>query len=302
LAQARRKLAVREGRLIRRERELEQARRRCERREHKTRTLRTELSQLERRLAQFTEDNRTNPWPVHIIFRLDGGFGSGHNIALLIEMGYEVYTKANNHQVAKALRRQTGPNADWIRVGKNAEMIVWQNKAIANCPYPLNVALERFHTGDRRRHSALLHYGQVPVTADPIAWFTFYNGRQDIEAGIKEGKQVFQMHHLKVRSAAGLVIQEILAAFSANFVRWAAVWLHEACPDAPAPFDSPQPSVKQMVRVAANTLAWVMWQPGGCLLKFTKLSAFPGVQLAIQGSNPLQLALPLFESRSFSPI
>ncbi len=106
----------------------------------------------------------------------------------------------------------------------------------------------------------------------------------------------------KGSSAAGLVIQEILAAFSANFVRWAAVWLHEACPDAPAPFDSPQPSVKQMVRIAANTLAWVMWQPGGCLLKFTELSAFAGVQLAIQGSNPLQLALPLFKSRSFSPI
>jgi hypothetical protein len=302
LAQARRKLAVRESRSIRRERELEQARRRWERREQKTCTLRTELSQLERRLAQFTEDNRTNPWPVRIIFRLDGGFGSGHNIALLIEMGYEVYTKAYNHQVTKALRRQTSPNADWIRVGNNAEMVVWQNKTIANCPYPLNIALERFHTGDRRRHSVLLHYGEAPVTANPVAWFTFYNGRQDIEAGIKEGKQVFQMHHLKVRSAAGLVIQEILAAFSANFVRWAAVWLHEVCPDAPAPFDCPQPSVKQMVRIAANTLAWVMWQPGGCLLKFTKLSAFAGVQLAIQGSNPLQLALPLFKSRSFSPI
>jgi hypothetical protein len=302
LAKARRKVAVREGRLIRRRRELEQAQRRWERREQKSHTLRTELSQLERRLAQFTEENRTNPWPVRIIFRLDGGFGCGHNIALLIEMGYEVYTKAYNHQVAKALRRQTPSNADWIRVGKNAEMIVWQNKTIANCPYPLNVALERFHIGDRQRHSVLLHYGDVPVTTDPIAWFTFYNGRQDIEAGIKEGKQVFQMHHLKVRSAAGLVIQEILTAFSANFVRWAAEWLYEVCPEAPAPFDSPQPSVKQMVRIAANTLAWVMWQPGGCLLKFTELSAYAGVQLAIQRSNPLQLALPLFKSCSFSPI
>jgi len=187
-------------------------------------------------------------------------------------------------------------------VGKNAEMVAWEKERIANCPYPLDIALERFYTSDEERYGVLLHYGPEPVTADLEGWFTFYNGRQTIEAGVKEGKNVFQMHHLKVRSPGGLAIQEEFAAFAANFVRWAAAWLHETCPDAPAPFDTARPSVKQMVRVGANTLAWVIWQPQGCLLRFTELSAFACVELKIKGPAAFQLPLPLFKSCVFSPI
>ena len=123
-----------------------------------------------------------------------------------------------------------------------------------------------------------------------------------IEAGIKEGKNVFQMQHLKVRSPAGLVIQEEGAAFAANFVRWAAAWLCESCSPAPAPFNQSPPNVKQLVRIAANTSAWVIWQPDGCLLRFTELSAFAGVELSIRDCVSFQLALPLFKSCVFSPI
>ena len=302
LAQARRKLAVRERRLGRRYKEVERAQRWLERRQQKVADLQAELEQFQQRLTQFIEDNRTNPWPIRAIFRLDGGFGNGPNVALLIEMGYEVYSKATNAKIIQALRRRVPPATPWVRVGKNAEMIAWKGEVITNCPYPLDLALERFQTGDKERYGVLLHYGEEQVTADLAGWFTFYNRRQTIEAGVKEGKNVFQMHHLKVRSPTGLVIQEEFAAFAANFVRWTAVWLHETCPDAPAPFDRPQASVKQMVRVAANTSAWVIWQPQGCLLRFTKLSAFAGVQLAIQGSVPFQLTLPLFKSCVFSPI
>jgi hypothetical protein len=302
LAQARRKLAVRERRLGRRYKDVERAQRWLERRQQKVADLQAELEQFQQRLTQFIEDNRTNPWPIRAIFRLDGGFGNGPNVALLIEMGYEVYSKATNAKIIQALRRRVPPATPWVRVGKNAEMTAWQGEVITNCPYPLDLALERFQTGDKERYGVLLHYGEEQVTTDLAGWFTFYNRRQTIEAGVKEGKNVFQMHHLKVRSPAGLVIQEEFAAFAANFVRWTAVWLHETCPDAPAPFDRPQASVKQMVRVAANTSAWVIWQPQGCLLRFTKLSAFGGVQLAIQDSVPFQLTLPLFKSCVFSPI
>ncbi|HIC92976.1 MAG TPA: hypothetical protein EYP09_01830 [Anaerolineae bacterium] len=302
LAQARRKLAVRERRLARRRRDLERAQRWLERCQQKVADLEAELEELEQRLARFIEDNRTNPWPIRAIFRLDGGFASGHNVTLLIEMGYEVYSKARNGQVVQAWRRQVTPSTAWTRVGKNAEMVAWSQGKIANCPYPLDIALERFHTGEEERYGVLLHYGPQPVTMDLQGWFTFYNGRQTIEAGVKEGKNVFQMHHLKVRSLAGLVIQEEFAAFAANFVRWAAAWLYQACPDAPAPFDRPQASVKQMICVAANTSAWVIWQPQGCLLRFTGLSAFAGVELEIRDPLAFQLALPLFKSCVFSPI
>jgi hypothetical protein len=302
LAQARRKLGVRERRLERRHRELERACKWLERRQVRTAIVRAGLWELERRLEQFVADNHANPVPIRAIFRLDGGFGSGANVALLVEMGYEVYTKAKNHQVVRSLRRRVSPSTSWTRVGKNAEMVSWENERITNCPYPLNVALERFHTGTKMRHAALLHYGDDAVTTEPVGWFAFYNGRQTIEAGIKEGKNVFQMHHLKVRSPAGLMIQEEFAVFAANLVRLAAAWLHEICPDAPPPFDRAQASVKHMVRIAANTSAWAIWQPGGCLLRFTELSAFAGTELVIRDAAPIQLVLPLFRSRVFSPI
>ena len=57
-----------------------------------------------------------------------------------------------------------------------------------------------------------------------------------------------------------------------------------------------------MVRVAANTSAWVIWQPQGCLLRFTELSAFAGVELEIRDYIAFQLALPLFKSCVFAPI
>jgi hypothetical protein len=302
LAQARRKLGVRERRLERRHRDLERARKWLEGRQVKTAIVRAGLWELERRLEQFVADNHANPAPIRAIFRLDGGFGSGANVALLVEMGYEVYTKAKNHHVVRSLRRRVSPSTSWTRVGRNAEMVSWENEHITNCPYPLNVALERFHTGTKMRHAALLHYGDDVVTTEPVGWFAFYNGRQTIEAGIKEGKNVFQMHHLKVRSPAGLMIQEQFAVFAANFVRLAAAWLHETCPDAPPPFDRAQASVKHMVRIAANTSAWAIWQPGGCLLRFTELSAFAGTELVIRDAAPIQLVLPLFRSRVFSPI
>jgi hypothetical protein len=56
-----------------------------------------------------------------------------------------------------------------------------------------------------------------------------------------------------------------------------------------------------MVRIAANTSAWIMWQPGGCLFKFTELSTFACVELVIDDIATFQLALPLFESCVLSP-
>lgn len=183
LAQARRKLAVRERRLARRQKELERACRWRAGRQQKARALGTELEQLEHRLTRFTEDNHTNAWPICAIFRLDGGFGTGPNVALLIEMGYEAYSKAANPQVVRMWRRRAAAGVSWTCVGKNAEMVAWKGETIANCPYPLDVALERFHVGDKQKHGVLLHYGEDPVTQDLEGWFTFYNGRQIIKRG-----------------------------------------------------------------------------------------------------------------------
>jgi hypothetical protein len=113
----------------------------------------------------------------------------------------------------------------------------------------------------------------------------------------------FQWSHMYVQSPAGIVIQELFALFAANFVRWAACWLHEAEASEQSPLTQAQPSVKDLVRLAANTSAWVIRHSQGCLLKFTDLSAYAGLELAVPSGWAFQSALNLFSCKSavFSP-
>ncbi len=276
--------------------------------EHKQQGLLAELeaehARLTTHLAQLEMDNATNPAPIQAVFRLDAGFGSGPNVAWLIEMGYEVYTKAHNAQVTAGLQARKPEGEPWTRVGKNAEVWVQTGEIITNCPYPLDVALERFQTGEPVRYATLLHHGNDRVADDPEAWFHQYNGRQTIEAGIKENKRVFQMRHLKLRSPAGLALGEAFALFAANFVRWAAVGVDEQNQAATAPFacHGPHVPVKQLVRTAANTSAWVVQQPGqGVVVAFTDRSPFAGLELAVGCAGCFQPPLPLFRSVQLSP-
>lgn len=302
LTKARKKVAVFWRRLHRRGAEVQRAHRAISRQAKKVEVLQTEIALLKERYACFMAENRRNRAPIRAIFRLDGGCGSGENIAWLIEMGYEVYAKAYSSQVTRALRRRVTADTAWTRVGDNAEMAVWKDLKLGFCPYPLDVGLEHFYTGQNERFATLLHYGSPDATEDLATWFNFYNGRQTIEAGVKEGKGVFEMHHLKVRSAAGLGIQEEFAAVAANLVRWAAVWLQEQPSPPKAPFNGQPVSVKQMVRIAANTSALVFRQPeGNLLLRFDELSSFAGLELFIGQGRAFQLTLPLFRNEVFGP-
>jgi hypothetical protein len=302
LTKARKKVAVFWRRLHCRGAEVQRAHRAITRQAKKVEALHTEIDLLKGRYACFVEENRQNRAPIRAIFRLDGGFGSGENVAWLIEMGYEVYAKAFSSQVTRALRRRVTADTPWTRVGDNAEMAVWPNLKLEFCPYPLDVGLEHFYTGQNERFATLLHYGSQDATEDLATWFDFYNGRQTIEAGVKEGKAVFEMHHLKVRSAVALAIQEEFAVVAANLVRWAAVWLREQPSPPRAPFNRQPVSVKQMVRIAANTSALVFRQPeGNLLLRFDELSSFAGLELLIGQGKAFQLTLPLFRNEVFAP-
>jgi len=301
LAQARRRLAIQQRRQPRREAAIQVAQRRWEKRQAQVRQLWGDLSAHEQRLYRFEQDNGSNQAPVPVLVRIDAGFGTPQNVNLLIEMGYEVYTKPQSHWVTTKLKREAKTRVDWVRVGANAEMISWSDKTLSRYAYPLDVALERFYTGERIRYGTLLHYGSRAVTSDLGAWFQDYNGRQMIEAGIKEGKGIFQMHHLKVRAEPAIFLQEHFAAFAANFVRWAAQWLLTQCPTWSSQVQSSLSSVKQMVQVAAHTSAWVIWQPDGCLVRFTDASVYAGLSLQASKRWMVQLPLPLPKNRIFSP-
>jgi hypothetical protein len=234
---------------------------------------------LRKRLERFERENAENSRPVEACFRLDAGFGTYDNIALLIEMGYEVYVKLHNHKIVQMLKAKVTSETVWMRVGDNAEMIAWAERQLQNCPYPLDIALERFYTGQTQKHSALAHFGDNPVTANLPAWFGKYNARQTIEAGIKETKQVFYLHRLKVRSEPAIYLQEALTIFAANFIRWATAWIGQHAEQEENTLPVGKLGIKKQVQVVANTSAKVIQNSDGMLLKFSPASAFAGKQL-----------------------
>ncbi len=283
LAKARRRLASAHKKLERAPKQLRQTEQASATHRQRLDQLQTERNQLVAHLTELQADNQDNPDPVIIILRLDAGFGTGPNITWLIEMGYLVYTKAHNAQVAAGLLNILEPEATWTKVGKNADMIACGEHHIANCPYSLTVAVERFHTPSGLKHSTLIAYRDDGQTLTLLAWFDFYNARQIIEAGIKETNVVFKMHPLKLRSPGGIALQEQFSLFAANFVRWAATWLPQRVSHSTPRFDVALGRVKTMVRVAANTCAWVIGKDDCLLLMFDETGAYPEVELRLAG-------------------
>jgi len=300
LAKARHRLKMLQRRQERLAQQIPALEKRLHHRQQQAFAHQAKIGGLRKRLEVFEAENRTNACPIQVDFRLDAGFGSRENVAFLIEMGYEIYTKPYSDWLTPRLKKRTCPLTQWIRVGDNAEMVAWKAERFSDFPYPIDVGLERFYAGRKLRHSTLLHFGIDPVTTNLPGWFHRYNARQTIEAGIKEGKNVFTMHHLKVRSAPAIFLQEQLAVFAANFVRWAARWLTEQCPEIPSAWqNTAHPKVKEQVKVAAHTSAWVYWQDQGCLLTFTDHSLFAGRSLTLKKQWAVQLPLPFSENAHF---
>jgi hypothetical protein len=284
LAKARRRLAAAQRKLAKIPERWQKAERAAASHRARLDQLEAKRTELKAHLDRLRADNGSNPDAVPFILRLDAGFGTGPNLAWLIEMGYIIYTKAFNAQVAAKLRGKVQPGDRWTRVGKNADMIAWEEQYINGCPYPLTVALERFHTPKKQKHSTLIVYRDHGQQFILPAWFNFYNGRQTIEAGIKETNVVFKMHPLKMRSRGGIALQEQFVLFAANFIRFARVWLRERVSCSNRKFDDALTRVKDLVRVGANTSAWVVGQHADLLVKFDSTGAYPGVELRLAGS------------------
>ncbi len=275
-----------ERRALRREQAVETAQTRLNKTLHLLQVHLEQEKGMDARLQRFEQENEDNLAPSCIRFRLDAGFGTYDNIALLIEMGYELYTKIHNHKVVQALQRLVLPETAWTRVGKNAEMVAWSDHKLDRCPYPLSLGLERFHTGDKKfKHSALAYFGDAPVTENLPAWFGTYNQRQTIEAGIKETKQVFFLHRLKVRSEPAIYLQEVMTIFAANFIRWAAVWMKQHVSPDQDQLLIEKMGVKRQVQVLAHTSAKVIQNSEGMLLRFSPASSLAGKSLRFRALN-----------------
>lgn len=258
--------------------------------------LRAERTALQQWLTQLEADNRTNPDPPTCRVRMDSGFGSGANLAWLIEMGYEVDTKALGDKTTQALRTRVTESTAWTRVGDNAEMIAWSDYPLHACPYPLTVGLERFKAGSQYEYATLVRFrrrGEPPALA---AWFAEYNRRQLIEAGNKELKSgIFHVQHVMSHALPGIQIQVLFAGLAANSVRWSLPWLQTCVAEVTPKVQQTLSSPKHLVRVAANSPALVQQTLTGTALQFAPSSALPGVMLFLKGVPAFQLPLGFHE-------
>ncbi len=299
LAQARNKAEVWQKRCQRCQNQVSKAQDWLDRQRQRLSEWEAETAMLRERLQRFEAENAANPNPIQAILRLDAGFGTDSNLALLIEMGYEIYSKPYGNWLSGLLAEKSKSRSnDWQKVGKNAEMLAWKAVTIPDFPYPLDLGYERFWQSasdsdqPKQAFSGLLHFGATQVTEDLPTWFDDYNARQTMEAGNKEARQVFQAHHIKVRSLPAMRLQEHFALFCANFVRFAAHWLAEQCPQVPESWKTSQsPCVKEQVRVGAHSPAYVQWYGKDCLVRFKERSVYVGRSFFVKRQIAIQLPL-----------
>ena len=140
LAQARQRLQVIVKRTASRTSACKQAQLRLDKTTAQWSQQQAELAAFYQRLLRFEQDNAANAEALEAEFRLDAGFGTYENVALLIEMGYDLYTKPHSHKTVAYLKQQVDDTTAWTRVGANAELVAWPALQLKHCPYALDVA------------------------------------------------------------------------------------------------------------------------------------------------------------------
>jgi hypothetical protein len=296
LAQARKRKASWERQLRSALAQETQARRALRQHRQRLETLIAERDALLNRLAQLEVENATQPNPVRIRWLLDGGFGDAANVTYLVEMGYDVYTIAHNGKTALALLKEVPDDAQWTRAGPRTQALDMDRQKLGDCPYPVRLTLLRWQVGDTFKHSTLISFSETEElpTAD---LFPTYHERQDVEAGIKQGKGTFSFTKLRVRSPAGIrLLGQFALVFWPNFVRWAADWLADQVRDEEDRFTRTLAQVRTQVRVAANTPAVVLTNASGQMLEFAAGGPYAGVQIRLDGPFAYQFPMALFQS------
>lgn len=248
--------------------------------------LQAAITQLQARHATLAADNAGIANPRRIILRLDGGFGDAAHLAWLYEQGYDFVARVHNHRVAATLRRDEG--FSWEKVSKNGFIAESTRTTLGSSPYPVRVFACRQWWGTEKpeRWSALA----VNPELTPSDWPTrrvgvFYNARQIIEAGIKEGKSIFASRHLPTRHHAGIALYQELVLLAQNLIRW---FRRQRLRHTPLE----RTGVKDLVHRAANSRALVVTEDRALVLHFSADTPWPHLTLSLRQQLNYQLWLP----------
>jgi hypothetical protein len=258
-------------------------------------TLLVERNELLSWLAQLKVDNATQPNLVRIRWLLDGGFGDVPNVTYLIEMGYDVYAIGHGGSTTQSLLKEVPAEAPWSQVGVRTQALDVNRQQLGQCPYPVRLTLLRWQAKNEFQHSTLISFSDTEEQLPTADLFPTYHQRQDVEAGIKQGKGTFSFTKLRVRSAAGIrLLGQFALFFWPNFVQWASGWLAGQVED--ECFEQVLQEVRTQVRTAANTAAVVLTNTSGQMMEFARNGPYPGVQVRLDGPFVYQCPMPLFQA------
>lgn len=293
IARAEQELADLDATLAERQRGHIFIRRRCKRLEDQCAAKRAEIADLRAQRDALAAENAANPVPRRILLRLDGGFGDAAHLAWLYEQGYDFVARPHNYRVGESLREE--PDLRWEKVSKNGFLAESRRITLGKSPYPVRLFAARQWRGDAKpeRWSALVTNPELDPTDWPVRRVgTFYNGRQTIEAGIKESKGVFASRHLPTRHEAGIAVYQELVLLAQNLVRWFRRLLgHHRLVTA---------GIKEIVRVGANSRAVILSQDHGALLQFADESPWRGLRLTLGPLISYQLWFDFLEDPSLA--
>lgn len=247
------------------------------------------LADLRVRRETLAAENAANPTPRRILLRLDGAFGNARDLTWLYEQGYSVVARAQAHRVAEALRQEAGLR--WEKGSKNLFIAEGTRRQLGDCPYQLRLLVCRQWWGEQHQE----RFSTLVVTPDlaPQPWpvrrlGVFYNGRQVIEAGIKESKGIFASRHLPPRHQAGIALYQDLVLFAQNLIRWFRRQFLARSPLAAA-------SIKELVRIGANSRALLCQHHGVTILTFATDSPWAGLTVPLRSQLGHQLWFSFLE-------
>lgn len=245
--------------------------------------LRAQVKELEERRDRMVAENAANGNPRRIILRVDGGFGDAPLLAWLYEQGYDFVARAHSHWVADKLRGEEG--LKWEKVSKNGFIAESKRTSFGQCPYAMRLFASKQWWGDKRpeRWSALIVNPELAVEKWPVRRVgVFYNERQIMEAGIKEGKSIFASRHLPTRHQAGIELYQELVLLAQNLIRWFRRQFLGNSVLAAA-------GVKELVRIGANSRALLVMHQRATLLTFAADSPWRGITLSLSKQIGYQL-------------
>jgi hypothetical protein len=235
--------------------------------------LRTQIAELEQRRTAFEAENRANLAPRRIVVRMDAGFGTAEHLAWLDEQGDSVITKVHSPHIAHCLQAEA--DLRWEKISKNGFIAATTRTELGDCPDPLRLFASKHGWGDDRP----AHWSALAVTPDLTAaeWparevGVLDNGRQMMEAGIKESKGIFASRHLPTRHQPGLALYQELVLFAQNFLGWFRRLVLAQTPLAAV-------GIKALVHIGARSRAIIALAERGLSLTFVGDS--PGRHCAI---------------------